>query len=314
MRITYLVMMALAVFSTTANGGVLAPFQTFTNTDWTISGVSGLRGQGFGNISVSGVSGSVSSAYLYWHGPTNSSDPTVNANVTFNGSSITGTNIGTSQDNFWGFANSQAYRADVSSLVSGNGSYSLSDFIKPNAEINGASLMVFYDDGVVGNNRDVVVFDGNDANFASAFDPAGWQATLNGINYSGGPANLVFGVSDGQSFPDPNALLNGSVLIPPGADPWSGTSVPNAGGGVGNGGLWDIRSYDVTSFLSPGINNLSLQTTTNPGDALSLIHLAFDLPVGAAPPPPGVVPEPGSMALWSALLGVGLIRRRRKDS
>jgi hypothetical protein len=62
------------------------------------------------------------------------------------------------------------------------------------------SLVVFYDDGNAANNRDFVMFNGNDSNFQSAFDPAVWDITLNGINYSAGTANLVTYVSDGQNF------------------------------------------------------------------------------------------------------------------
>ncbi len=43
-----------------------------------------------------------------------------------------------------------------------------------------AATAVFFNDGNAANNRDVVIFDGNDSNFASAFDPAGWNATLSG--------------------------------------------------------------------------------------------------------------------------------------
>ena len=85
---------------------------------------------GTGSISVSGITAPVIGAFLYWHGPTNSTDPASNASVTFGGTPITGTNIGTASDNNWSFTNSQAYRADVTSLVTGNAAYSLSNFVK----------------------------------------------------------------------------------------------------------------------------------------------------------------------------------------
>ena len=300
-----------------ANAGLIQPFQTFFNTDWTSAGISGLRGQGTGNINLSGVSGSVSSAYLYWHGPTNSADPLANANITFAGNPVVGTNIGIAADNNWGFLNSQAYRANVTGLVSGNGNYALSGLVTlPNVEVNGASLLVFYDDANTANNRDVVVFNGNDSTLASANDPAGWQASLNGINYSGGPASIAFGVSDGQDFPDLSVDINGMTLVAVGDNPWQGTSLPDAGGGVGNGKLWDLTSNDLTPFLSLGVNNLSLTSATFSSDALSLIHLAIDLPAGAAPPTNNSVPEPGSLAVWSVIgcIGFGCYRRRRRDT
>ncbi len=69
--------------------------------------------------------------------------------MTFNGTPITGTNIGIASDNNWGFTNSQSYRADVTSLVTGNAAYSLSQLRQggpPTVDINGVSLIVFYND------------------------------------------------------------------------------------------------------------------------------------------------------------------------
>lgn len=184
------------LFASPAVANTISYFSTIYGTDFTTGGAGGLRGIGTGTLTVSGVSGPVTQSYLYWHGPTNSSDPNVNANVTVDGNSVTGTNIGFSQDNFWGHENSQAYRADTTSVINGNGSYALSNFNKPSApsgeaEVNGAGALVFFDDGSSANNRDVVIYNGNDSNFASSYDPAGWDFSLNNINYAGGSAFLT---------------------------------------------------------------------------------------------------------------------------
>src|SRR5207247_8024802 len=101
------------------------------NTDVVSAGVGGMRGgSGSSSITLSGVSGTVTQALLYWHGPTDSADPAANASVTFAGTPIVGTNIGFSDDNCWSFDNSQGYRADVTTLVTGDGSYALSGFRK----------------------------------------------------------------------------------------------------------------------------------------------------------------------------------------
>ena len=60
----------------------------------------------------------------------NTTDAAANSNVSFAGHAIAGANIGFSSDNCWGFENSQAYRADVTPYVSGNGTYDLASFIK----------------------------------------------------------------------------------------------------------------------------------------------------------------------------------------
>lgn len=144
-------LLASALMMGAANANIISFFETRRNTDFTSAGVGGLRGTGTGTITLSGISGTVNLVYLYWHGPTNSSDPGFNATITFNGVTITGQNIGFSDDNFWGQANSQAYRADVTALVSGNGAYTIAGLFPNNS--NGASLLAFYDDGDNTNNR-----------------------------------------------------------------------------------------------------------------------------------------------------------------
>lgn len=297
----------------TAAASDLVNFTTVFNTDWTQAGVGGLRGMGSGEIALSAVRGPVTRAYLYWHGPANPTSDSANAGISFAGNAIVGTSTGLSDDNFWGFDNSQAYRADVTALVSGNGSYALGDMTKPGVEINGASLIVFYDDGNAANNRDVVLFNGNDANWPNPYDADGWNTTLSGINYSGGAVGLHMHVSDGQNFSDDDdgtLLLNGDVLATGGI--FQGDSTPRGTGGVANGALWDIRSFDVTSFLSPGSNAMNFSMSTV-NDALSLVAVAIDLPSGAAPP----IPEPGTYALMLAglagLAGLGWATRRRRS-
>jgi uncharacterized repeat protein (TIGR01451 family) len=262
----------------------IAPSFVFAS-DHKAFGFGGMRGIGTGEITVSGVTSNIIGAFLYWHGPTNSSDPAANATVSFNGATVVGTNLGFSADNCWGFSNSQAYKADVTSLVTGDGVYPLANFTKPGIEVNGVSLLVIYDDGNAANNRDLALFEGNDSNIFNSFDPDGWDVSVSGINYSSGTATLELHVADGQTFTDGAVLVNGQVLVPTGAI-FEGNTVPNgASAGTTNGGLWDIRQFDVTSFLSVGLNTLRIQSSLF-DDCLSLIAAGVSLPAGAAPEQP----------------------------
>ena len=266
----------------------IAGFTTVLNTDYVSAGVGGMRNIGSATITLAGVSGTINRAYLYWHGPTNSSNPAANASVFVNGSPVVGTNIGFSNDNCWGFANSQAYRADVTSLVqaTGNGAYSLTGFGSGAINTNGASLLVFFNDGTAANNRDIVIFDGNDSNIPNSFDANGWNVSLSGITV-GAPlppasASIEMHVADGQSFIDDALILNATTLVPTGGI-FNGVSVPSANSGpTGNGSLWDIRSFDVTSYLSVGPNTLTL-TTGVASDCLALVVAVINLPAGTAP-------------------------------
>ena len=209
-----------------------------------------------------------------------------------NATTVVGTNIGVSDNNCWGYNNSQAYRADVTSLVqaTGNGLYNLSGFGALNP--NGASLIVFFNDGNGANNRDVVIFDGNDSNVSfpgisanpnAPADPAGWNVTLSGINYTSGTSFIELHVSDGQIFNDDAVKINNTTFIPTGPI-FSGNTVPGANNGPANNGrLWDIQSFNVTAFLNPGPNVLNL-TTGLGADCLGLIVALINLPAGAAPP------------------------------
>lgn len=266
--------------ATTSTLTLLPTGFSVSNTDVAEFGVGGMRGSGTGTITVSGITGAVAHAFLYWHGPTSSTDPASNAAVTFNGTPVTGTNIGTASDNNWGFANSQSYRADVTSLVTGNAGYALSDFRKagpPVVDINGVSLIVFYDDANSSNDRNVVTWNGNDSNVAFGSDPALWDETISGVPYPGsGAASLDLVVSDGQSFSDAAVSVNGTELV--GAGPiFQGDSVPPSA----VDGLWDVKSFNISSFLTSPSNNLHLTTSTLGDDALSLVVAIANVPAAA---------------------------------
>jgi hypothetical protein len=274
-----------------ASASDMVNFETQFATDASVFGVGRVRGTDSASITVSGIAGPVSKAYLYWAGPANTTtDQNISAGITVNGSPVTGTSLGFTDNNCWGFQSSVAYRADVTSLVTGNGSVSLGDLrnTDPSAEINGLSLYVFWDDGNDANNRDVVIFNGNDSNITNAFDANGWNASLPGINYSGGDASLMMTFSDTQIFQDSDFLVNGTVVANP-PETLNGSTVEQ---GSGSEGLWDNKTYDLTALLAPGDNTLTL-TGGGAADCVSLIVAGVNLPAGAAPnQPPTTEPPP----------------------
>ncbi len=259
-------------------------YNTITETDFVTAGVGGLRGVGTGTITLpnSFSYGSVTQVYLYWHGVSNTSSG-AGQNIQVNSTRVTGVKLGVSSDNCWGYANSQAYRADITSLLrsSSTRQFELSDF--DDLDPNGASIIVFYNDGNNSNNRDVVLFEGNDSNRSFAGfpgdpdapeDPAGWDVSLAGINYISGNANIQLHVGDGQEFVDGALIVNGTTIAPAGSV-FDGNTVPG-------GQLWDIRSFNVTALLTPGTNTLQLTSQIN-SDCLSLIVAIIDLPAGTSP-------------------------------
>src|SRR5437773_1939986 len=280
-RLVLIILAAVLTLATEAVATELSFVGKQSHTSVVTAGVGGLRNQTAGSIVVSGVSGTVTKAYLYWAGPTNTTDPTVNSSILVNGNPAVGSNIGFGHDCNWGFFNSQAYRADVTSIVTGNGTYVLTGFNGANA--NGASLIVFSNGGGVTSRRDVYLFHGDDTSPPTIFDAAGWSATLSGINYPGGAATLQVHVSDGQDFgpgteDSPLFLRNGDAqtqLIPSTFD-GNGTVPSTNNGPDNNGNLWDIRSYSIDSSLNPGSNTLQLTYARSP-DCLGLIAVVVDV-------------------------------------
>ncbi len=160
-------------------------------------------------------------------------------------------------------------------MINANGSYAISGL---NTATNGAGSLVFFNDGNPTNNRDVVIFNGNDANFASIYDPAGWNINLDGIHYTGGDATITFMVSDGQNFgpeDDGTITINGVPLISGGI--FQGDTLCCGTGPTGNGNLWDIETFDLTSFLTLGDNNLNIQLGPGVDDAIADIVTAIEV-------------------------------------
>jgi hypothetical protein len=301
-----------------ASATTLTAGPVVNGTDFAMFGVSGLRGLGAGNIVVSGVTGTVTRAILVWHGVVNGTGSAAGTG-TFGSTAVTGTSLGLSADNDWGATSSQGFFADVTAAVSGNGTYSLSNFRTTTGttlDPNGASLLVFYNDGNPANNRNITVFWGNDSDFTNTFDTAGWAASLTPIAFTAGDiATMRLIVSDGQTVNPDNivsATINGGPITLP---EFSGNQPPAAGASTSTGGfMWDHAQLNVTSFLVPGTNTLTLNANYGavPSDGLSLIAVIID---SGAPAPAPSVPTLSSVgaALMAALVvSLGWVGFRRR--
>lgn len=260
-------------------------FKQVNGTDIAEYGVGGLRNIGGGTFWVAGLPTTIRQAFLYWHGSNNSLEGNLGNAVFVNGTQVQGTFIGKSADNMWGYPNTVAYRADITSLVNPipNKSYTLSNFNSyPFFNPNGASLIVLYNDSTSTNDVDVSIYDGNDGNSHSSFDSDGWYAPLSNFEYASGQAIVDLHVADGQfGLNDPDVALNSVPFL---SGNWfQGSTVPWGDGFFRFDGLWDIRAFDITTFVRPGINTVIFTSPPAPPsppfkDGLNLIVAVIRVP------------------------------------
>jgi hypothetical protein len=267
--------------------------RTLHNVDYVVAGIAGVGG-GTGTITISGINGPVTRAFLYWHGINNGAGAVYNnPTVTINGNPVTGVSLGDAPTNCWEQGSSRAFEADVTTVVAGNGAYviaGLSNGAGYNA--NGASLVVVFDDGSANNDRDLVFFVGNDSNKPEGFpgENEGWHAVLTPISYRGGSVKAIFHVADGQNFPDSSITFTTggtSLVVSDSTILWDGASVTSAGTSrATNGGLWDIHTFNITAaFGPPGPTTLQLDGQDFVNDCIGVVLMLLDLEPGSGPTP-----------------------------
>jgi len=250
--------------STTFDWSITSALTTFYSTDLTggyVAAGVGMRNLGFGHISLSGIpSGStIVAAFLMWDVLDNTQQPG-DAQGMFNGTSLTGTPLGSGLSPCWPEAtDNYAYEADVTSLVSGNASYSLTGFASgatdgsdpwnvgsPVPELEGASLVVVYDNAASPMTH--IDISGG-ATMTSGQGLTSIGVTLGGFTVSAAPSvQTTFIVADGQSSADGPATFDGVALNPgdfQGLDPMD---VPS----YSQGDLWDTSTYDVSGDVTTG--------------------------------------------------------------
>lgn len=99
--------------------------------------------------------------------------------------------IGTAAGKNWGYTNSYAYRADITSVITGNGLYSLSGIpVAPSGmDANGASLFIVYTDEAQNYTGSIVIADGMVSNQGPLGDP--FNVTISGFNVCGNPISTT---------------------------------------------------------------------------------------------------------------------------
>lgn len=194
----------LALPGSPARAASLVRARAVSDVDWVSAGIGGVPADS-ADITLTGVTGTVKMAFLYWNGLNGTGQGAVydNATVAIDGHAVSGTSLGDTSTNCWGNGSSRAYVAEVTPYVTGDGTYALSGLAaQPTYLVNGASLVVLFDDGNRDNNRDLIFYEGNDSTsieFTSVTEDRGWHATLEDIVYQGGNVYGQFHVADGQS-------------------------------------------------------------------------------------------------------------------
>lgn len=277
--------------------GPMTRFTTVYNTDYLSVGTGGLT-DGAGEIRVTGTFplSSVTKAYLYWHGESRVAED-VGKYIYFNEETVTGTSIGVTRINngpdyppFPVQVQSRTYRADVTDRIKETEwrTFIIRNFQRLTAD--GASLILFYSDGNSNNNRDIVLFNGNDSNFQTfrsyplnpnaALDLKGWDVVLPGVNYTSGKVNISMHVADGQDAEEGIIKVNGGANL---RNLFRGRSVP--GEITPMSVRYDVVPIEVSAFLRQGIHpiRLTLLDYSQMADKLNLVAVVFNLPKGAAP-------------------------------
>lgn len=265
------------------------------------------NGPSSGVIGITGIpnGASVTKALLYW-AVLAGDDPL----VTVNGNGVVGTQIGRSPETCY-FNNpnpdpnhdNRVYRADVTSLVTGNGSYTVAgvgDVLQP-ADGQGASLLVVYKDDSASFQRTIIINDGattggnQGSHYGSVAHTFGTLPTARTVL----GASLHVGIADGQPEFNEGAMTLGTHQALP----------PNALYGS-DGPSWDDYTVSVPASLFPSgtgsiLNRLQVANQSG-GDCVLWTYAALVLEQQKSLLPPPTVtitsPEAGSQVTSPATI------------
>jgi|GEM_PF-2873011 len=199
-------------------------------------------------------------AYLYW-----AVIGTTTTMVEMNGQPVTGQILGITPDTCWGIGINTMYRADVTTMVTGNGTYSITGLPSRTDlafDSQGVSLAIIYRDRSELGTNFVEIKDG--ANYVQGvpmttlltgvFVPEGFESAI-----------ITHMVADGQPASD-------SLTI-------DGVEVGNGDAFPGNvGAMWDVRKDDITARLVASTEPVTINTTvTAISDCVGPLFVAVEI-------------------------------------
>ena len=298
------------IFTSTLNGDFVT-----AGTSTRLFGAPLAQGDPF-NLALTGIpaGSTIVAAFANWSYLTDLPGDPGEAGITINGSAVNGTVSFASPDLGWGKSASAAYTADVTSLITGNGVFSIGSAVDDATSGGfgeGFSLLAIYSNPASPLNT-VNVFSGftsNTSNTPEGLVPSSAVLNFPTSPYAGGPAHFFINAMDGQKGEFDTFTLNGQnaggVLAGTGSatDAWQGRLGPARLGG----NLYDHAEGDVSSFLLLNATSITASTAFGVGGNADTIGHSF----GAISIQQPAVPEPGT-ALFGLGIAAFLAARRRR--
>ncbi len=174
-------------------------------------------------------------AFLYWAVQGGEDDA-----LKMNGVEVTGTRIGKARASCSAGNETNSYRADVTQMVAGNGSYTITALLSAAmtpGDANGVSLMVIYQDQTATHTTQIIVHDG--ARSAKAGEVT--SSLFDFLDVQVAPTRSTFGlmVGDGEDKPDGPLTFMGNTIA---TNAFFGAAGP----------MWDDLQFDVNGLILPG--------------------------------------------------------------
>jgi len=208
---------------------------------------TGMVYSGSGSITITGIplTATIRDAFLYFTVKTVGPPGSTISDGIFDGNPISGHTIGTDDDPCWSPPDtSTTYRADVTPFVYGDGTYILEDFYYTVSGdgIDGASLVVIYEDPGSINCYDITIYDGN-----KLLSPDIWGGTP---SYD----KILTGFSASMTFTHGEMTVLAGNSQATGSDStslnWINVDINHYYGSDGE--FWDTDTWDVSSMISSG--------------------------------------------------------------